>query len=175
MNTRGCGGLLFLLALVIVTGCAGPQALATHDPVRRLKERATQYWDARVRGDVVEAYRLHSPAFREAVTLSAFAQGRGVTTVFEHEIKDVRLDGDEGVVPVRFNYTVVHPMLAKPVEPRWSETEEQWVRIDGEWYRKFRFPVGEPYPDTPWNRPRQAAKSPPVPTSSIEAPAAPGR
>jgi hypothetical protein len=174
MKARGYGGLLLLLALAIFAGCAAPQTVATPDPGRRLKERVAQYWDARVRGDTVETYRLHPPAFREAVTLSAFAQGRGATTIFDYEVKNVKIDGDEGVVAVRYNYTVVHPMLAKPVEPRWGETEEQWVSIDGEWYRKFRFPIGEPYPDSPWNRPRQAAKRP-APSSSIEAPAAPGR
>jgi hypothetical protein len=164
----------WLLLVVVMAGCAGANAVATRDPVERLKERAGQYWEARIRGDLVETYRLHPPAFRKTVALTAFVQGRGVTTVLDYEIKETKVEGDEGVVNTRFNYTVVHPMLVKPVKPRWEEIEEQWVRVDGEWYRKFRFPVGEPYPDTPWNRPRQAAGSP-APSSVIEAPVAPGR
>jgi len=172
--TSGPHPWALLVALAMLAGCAGTQAVATRDPETRLRERNAQYWDARVRGDLFDAYRFHPPAFREAVTFSAYSQGRGVTTVLDYEIKDVRIDGDEATVKSRYYYTVLHPMLVKPVQPRWGEVDEQWVRVDGEWYRKFRFPVGDPYPDTPWNRPGQVAK-PAAPPSSVEAPAAPGR
>ena len=141
---------LLLLVLVLLAGCAGMRAMPTRDPALRLRERVGQYWDARVKGDLLATYTLHEPAFRRAVTLTAFLQGRGVTTVLEHEILGERIEGDLGIVKVKVNSTVRHRKLVKPVEPFWAEFEEQWVHVEGEWYRKFRFPVGEPYPAVDW-------------------------
>lgn len=161
-----------LLGFVILAGCAGAGTPQTADQVERLRTRVARYWDARLGGDLLETYRLHPPAFRKAITFSAFAAGRGAIPVLEYEIKDVRVNGPEGVVVIRTNYTVLHKSLAKPMAPRWGEVEEQWVMVSGEWYRKFRFPMGDPYAETPWNRPDAptGAVSPPT---SVEAPAAP--
>lgn len=145
----GLPGLL--LVVMLLAGCAGTRAMATRDPALPLKERAAQYWDARVKGDLFATYTLHEPAFRRAVTLTGFLQGRGVTKVLEYEIVGERIEGDLGIVKLKMKSTVTHPKLIKPVEPSWSEVEEQWVRVDGEWYRKFRFPVGEPYPAVDWD------------------------
>lgn len=109
------------------------------------------YWDARIASDLLAIYTLHEPAFRRVVTLTSFLQGRGVTKVLEYEILGERIEGERGIVKVKVKSTVTHPMLIKPVEPSWAEFEEQWVRVKGEWYRKFRFPVGEPYPDVDWD------------------------
>jgi len=140
-----------LLVVVLLAGCAGAQAVATRDPALLLRERAAQYWEARVKGDLLSTYALHEPAFRRAVTLTGFLQGRGVTKVVEYEILGERIEGEVGIVKVKMKSSVTHPKLIKPVEPSWAEFEEQWVRVDGEWYRKFRFPIGEPYPAVPWD------------------------
>ena len=162
--TPGLQGLLLLL-VVLLTGCVGTQAVATRDPALRLRERAGQYWDARVRGDLLATYTLHEPAFRRAVPLTGFLQGRGVTKVLEYLVLGERIEGELGIVKVKMKSTVTHPKLIKPVEPSWAEFEEQWVRVDGEWYRKFRFPVGDPYPAVNWDdvaAEKQSSEPPPV-------------
>lgn len=144
-----------LVTAAVILGCAGPLTTQTvDDRETRLKARAAIYWEARVSGDLVETYRLHEPNFRKKVTLTAFSQGRGVSTVFDYEITAVRIEGDRGHVTSRINYTITHPMLAKSVEPRWREIEEQWRWVDGEWYRRFRFPMGDPYPKNTWWEPQ---------------------
>lgn len=148
-----------LAAATVSVGCAGPLTTKTIDREARLRERAAVYWEARVSGDLVETYRLHEPNFRKKVTLTAFSQGRGVSTVFDYEITTVRIEGDVGYVTSRINYTITHPMLAKPVEPRWREIEEQWRWVDGEWYLRFRFPMGDPYPDKAWWDPHSTDKA----------------
>ena len=144
-------GLQTLLLAVLLAGCAGAQATAARDPALRLRERAAQYWESRVAGDLVATYTLHEPAFRRAVTLTGFAQGRGVTKVLEYEILGARIEGELGIVTVKMRSVVTYSKLIKPVEPKWAEFEEQWARVDGEWYRKFRFPIGEPYPAVNWD------------------------
>jgi hypothetical protein len=154
-----------LLAAVLLAGCAGIQAVAVRNPQLGLRERGAQYWDARLKGDLLATYTLHEPAFRRAVTLTAFLQGRGMTPVLVYEILGERIEGDLGIVKVKIKSTVTHPKLVKPVEPFWAEFEEQWVRVDGIWYRKFRFPVGEPYPDVDWDdvaAKNRTSGSPPV-------------
>jgi hypothetical protein len=154
------------LLVAILFGCAGPQAQAPRDPAQRLKERVSEYWEARIRSDLVATYALHEPAFRRAVTLTAFLQGRGVTHVYDYEILEPKIDGDMATVPARIKWSITHRALVKPVEPRWADIEERWVRVDGEWYRKFRFPVGDPYPEIDWNEiaaERELAAPPPRP------------
>ena len=156
---------LLPLLVVLLAGCVGAQAVATRDPSLRLRERVRQYWDARVRGDLLATYTLHEPAFRRAVPLTGFLQGRGATKVLEYEALGERIEGELGIVKVKMKSTVTHPRLIRPVEPSWAEFEEQWVRVDGEWYRKFRFPVGEPYPAVNWDEiaaENQSSEPPPV-------------
>ena len=165
---RVFGGLLITLAVAV--GCAAPQqqpeARKAVDPEARLVERVKAYWETRVKGDLIETYRFHEPNFRKKVTLTAFAQGRGASTILDYEVKSVRIEDAKGFVAMRLYYTIIHPRLAKPVEPRWQEVEEQWRLVDGEWYRRFRFPVGDPYPDhTAWDAPppEAAGQSAPPP------------
>jgi hypothetical protein len=134
------------------------------DPEMRLRARAAQYWDARAHGDLVETYQLHEPAFRRAVTLTAFAQGRGVTTVHEHAILGQEIQGNLAVVRMKIRSSFRHAKMIKPVEPKWDEFEEQWVRVGDEWYRKFRFPVGDPYPPVNWDDVAAGRQKPRLPT-----------
>jgi len=153
--TAGLPGLLLALLLV---GCAGPQRQAGPVPEQSagpaldesLRERVVRYWEARMRNDLLADYQLHEPAFRRAVTFTAFAQGRGATPILAYEILDERVEGDVAFVKVKKQSTIKHPKLVKPVQPRWTESEEQWVRVEGAWYRKFRFPMGDPYPPVDW-------------------------
>lgn len=145
------GARSLLLVMIVLAGCAGVQPVAARDPELRLRERAAQYWDARLKGDLLTTYTVHEPAFRRAVTLTAFLQGRGLTPVLAYEILGERIEGDLGIVKIKMQSTITHPRLVRPAKPSWSEFEEQWVRVDGEWYRKFRFPTGEPYQDVNWD------------------------
>lgn len=157
MISGWCG---LLLVMGVLGGCAEHREITqdiTHDittlfdPAARLRARVAQYWDARVRRDLVATYQLHEPAFRRAVTLTAFAQGRGSTTVHEHAIVGRTIHGDLAVVRMKILASFHHPKLIRPVTPREKEFDEQWVRVGDDWYRKFRFPVGDPYPPVDWD------------------------
>lgn len=163
---------LWILILVSGAGCSGTGLVSGGDPVYRdggalygdsqslhLKARVAEYWEARIQGDLVKTYMLHEPAYRRAATLTAFAQGRGATPIFDYAIQDVEFRGTLGIVKMKIRSSIVHPMLVKPVEPRWGEHEEQWVQVDGEWYRKFRFPVGDPYRPIDWDEIREKSQS----------------
>ena len=147
MITVGLPGVLLALLLV---GCAVPERLTGNAPDEPLRDRVARYWEARIRGDLLATYQLHEPAFRRAVTFAAFSQGRGATPTLAYEILDERVEGDVAFVKVKKYSTVKHEKLIKPVEPRWTESEEQWIQVEGVWYRRFRFPMGDPYPPVDW-------------------------
>lgn len=147
MMTIGLSGVLLALLLVGASGLQRSAVAASDEPLR---ERVIRYWEARLQSDLLAAYQLHEPAFRRAVTFAAFSQGRGAAPALAYEILDERVDGDKAFVKVRHQTTIKHPKFIKPVQPRWMETEEQWIRVEGVWYRKFRFPIGEPYPPFDW-------------------------
>ena len=50
-----------LLALAVLGGCA---AFEPKTPEQAVAERATQYWQARIQGDMGKAYSLLTPAYR---------------------------------------------------------------------------------------------------------------
>lgn len=163
---HGRGFLTALLILILAggAGCGGAGRadigrIRADDPILHLKDRVAEYWEARIQGDLVKTYMLHEPAYRRAVTLTGFSQGRGATPIFDYEIQDVEFKGTLAIVKMKIRSSVVHPMLVKPVEPRWSEFEEQWVQVDGQWYRKFRFPVGDPYRPVDWDEIREKSPS----------------
>lgn len=152
--TRRCRRVLAALWILMLgsgAGCAGAGLARQDDPVKRLEARVAEYWEARIRGDLVKTYMLYEPGFRRVVTLTGFLQGRGAAPVFDYAVTKTEMKDDLGIVAVKVRATVVHPALVKPVEPRWKEIEEQWVRIDGEWYKKFRFPTGDPYRTVDWD------------------------
>lgn len=125
---------------------AQPPQPVVRDPATRLGERVAQYWDARVRGDLLETYAVHEPAFRRAVTLTAFLQGRGSVPITEYAVLNEQIEGRLAYVKMKVKSGLNHQAATKPVEPRWVEFHEQWVWVEGDWYRKYRFPVGDPYP-----------------------------
>ncbi len=144
-------GWLGLLLLSLLVGCAVMQTQGSLDAAGRLRERASRYWDARINGDLMAAYTAHEPAFRRAVTLQTFAPSIGVSRVLAYEIVGVRIRGELGFVRVKMRVASPFALSAKQAEPNWQEMEERWVRVDGEWYRKFRFPAKDPYPPVNWD------------------------
>jgi hypothetical protein len=174
------------LLIILSTGCAGvsgsgqvglsPDAkradvvdqssgsdspFALRDETEQLKGRARQYWQARSKKDLVATYDLHEPGFKRVVTLTGFLQGAGVSQVLAFEILGARIEGSLGIVQVKFQAVSKHPLLVKPAEPVWHEIEEQWILVDREWFRKFRFSSANPYPPVDWDEMgRQGRRSP---------------
>lgn len=127
------------------------QAQDSGDSAGRLRKRAIVYWDARVNGDAMTAYTAHEPSFRRAVSLQTFAPSAGVGRVLAYEIIGVRIGGDLGFVRVKMQNASPFISPGKQTGLHWQEMEERWVRVDGEWYRKFRFPAKDPYPPVNWD------------------------
>lgn len=135
--------LLASVAAFLLGACAAAGlSPARQNPEARLTDRAKGYWEARMRRDLVAQYAFEDPWLREHVTLTAWMRGRGATKVLSYEIKEVRVQGEEGHVKLHVSYQPTHPQLAH-LPPTDTEFEQQWVRVDGEWYLKYRS-IGDP-------------------------------
>jgi len=124
---------------LFVAACAGVGLPPSphKDPEARLRERASEYWEARKRGDLVAQYGFQPPPYREQVTLSAFVRGRGATQILSCDITEVSVKDGDGLVKLKLTYKASHPLLVNR-PPAEMDLEQRWVRVDGDWYVKGR-------------------------------------
>lgn len=139
---RGAVVLWCALAALAVSACAGQDLKqAVQNPDERLMERVRQYWEARVRDDIVEQYSLEEPWMRERVSLTAYARGKGATKILEYEIKGVEGKSPDAVAKLHLKYKIMFSKLAHlPLQE--VDIEQSWVWVDGEWYLQYRSAVG---------------------------------
>ncbi len=134
-----------LLLLVLLTGlliaCAGPtqgtppppQARAPQSPEEALRARATQFWDARVKSDLVAQYELLEPRGREQMTLTGFVQSHSSIVFLSYEIQQIEVAGDEGRVTAMTKFRMNLPQVSR-FGPWDQRVPMLWRRVDGLWY-----------------------------------------
>lgn len=114
--------------------------------VDRLPERVSRFWEARKRADWGDNLELTDPFFRLGVTREAFVANQLKIVYHAFKIADTRFAGNSALVTVR--YTVEIPGLFLQsgqkitVPKREEEVVEEWIWIDGDWYRVFRDAMG---------------------------------
>jgi hypothetical protein len=135
-----------VLLMALLTACAAqtagtttatpPQAQAPPSPEETLRVRATRYWDARVKGDLVTQYEYLEPRAREQVTLTGFVRARGGVVFQSYELEEVNVVGDEGLVASRATFRVT----LKDVErfgPWTQRVLMHWVKVGDQWYVRY--------------------------------------
>ncbi|MGH7412292.1 MAG: hypothetical protein ACREJ6_14700 [Candidatus Methylomirabilis sp.] len=146
---RGRTRLLLALPIGIVVGlvtaCAGqtpaktappPQTLAPLSPEEALRARATQFWEARVKGDLATQYDLLEPRSHEWVTLTAFARARSSVVFQSYKLQELDVAGDEGLVTASATFR----MNLKEIQrfgPWTQRVIMRWVRVGGQWYVRY--------------------------------------
>ena len=136
---------LFLLVLIGgLVACAGqappgqgapppPQAAAPQSPEEALRARATRFWEARLKGDLVTQYELVVPAAREQVTLTGFVRARGSLSFLSYTIKDVQVTGDDGWVTALTTFRMNLPQVSR-FGPWDQRAVMRWRKVDDLWY-----------------------------------------
>jgi hypothetical protein len=130
------------LTALVVSACAsqGVQQ-ASQTPEQRLVERVRQYWEARVRDDIVEQYRFEEPTIREQVSLTAFARGKGATKILAYEVKGVEVKDSGAVAKVHLRYRILVSRLAH-LPPKEVDLDQAWVWVEDNWYLRYQSAVG---------------------------------
>lgn len=112
------------------------QPQAPRSPEEALRARATTFWEARVKGDLVTQYELLEPAARERVTLTGFVLARSSVIFLSYEIQEVEVAGDKGRVTALTTFRMNLPQVSR-FGPWDQRAIMRWVKVDGLWYHLY--------------------------------------
>jgi hypothetical protein len=151
--------LIVLLMLLVVSPTAaqlpsgaapaGSVAEGQAADVQSLRERAAEYWAARVARDYRAQWALMEPRFTGRTDPDEYAKGKGAVRYLGYEVGDAKIDGFFATVQVKVLGEVAVPGRAtsKPYT-KVATLSDAWIRVDGVWYRRADQP-SEPAPQAP--------------------------
>lgn len=125
------------IKLTLLLSCIGGLAAAasasalepTVDPEQRLRERATEYWQAARARDLSTMYRMELAAKQGLLTPDKARNALGTSSVLSYEFASLDVTGDDAVVVVNVEYRL--PDLRAPVP---MTKRDRWTFLDGDWY-----------------------------------------
>ena len=121
-----------------VTKQAGtpPTVAKPEEQAQALRERAAEYWAARMEGDDKTQWELLEPRGKGRVTAQEYAAGRSGVRYLGYQIEDAAIDGYFAIVKVRLLFQpILQRMASVPVQS--VLMDDQWVRVAGTWYRQL--------------------------------------
>lgn len=125
------------IKLMLLLSCIGGLMAAasisatepTVDPEQRLRERATDYWQAAQARDLSTMYRMELAAKQGQLTPDKARNVLGTSTVLSYEFTSLDVTGDDAVIVVNVKYRL--PDLRAPVP---TTRRDRWTFLDGDWY-----------------------------------------
>jgi hypothetical protein len=134
--------------LLQVAGGAG-WALAQQTPViaaapsdaeaTALRERAAEFWAARVSGDAEKQWQLLEPRGKGRISAQEYGASPTGGKYLAYKVEDAVIKGYFATVKVRLlvQQYIQAPGPPPPLVPQTTVVEDGWVRIRGVWYRRF--------------------------------------
>lgn len=102
---------------------------STADPEQRLRERATDYWQAAQARDLSTMYRMELAAKQGQLTADKARNTLGTSSVISYEFANLEVTGNDAVVVVNVKYRL--PDLKAPIP---MTRRDSWTFLDGDWY-----------------------------------------
>ena len=93
-----------------------------------LNERIQAYWEARVKGQVEQAFEFETPGVMEKQDYLKKMMATNIAFT-KYSIRSIREKADEAEVDLQVEYLL--PGLSRPVS---SSLLDKWVRVEGRWY-----------------------------------------
>ena len=135
--------LAFVAALVGCTATAPVGSTAStasvqdnasaNTPQGQIRQRSTEFWEARQRNDVAAAYSYTSPSYRKVHDQEFFrVHYSGIPVVVSREIVDVQCDAALQRCILQNKYMVSPPMMGGGMVPVYGK--EIWLQEDGQWW-----------------------------------------
>ena len=129
--------IIGLIVLLLAGSCAHRPPRAVSDPESVLKARATAYWQHRINGELADAYAFEIPAIREKTSLTNYIKSLSNGILLrEATVQRLTLDGDQGIVRMKFAFRLVGIYTPKKGIP--MQGNDYWELIDGTWYHAYR-------------------------------------
>ena len=108
--------------------------------VSLLKQRASEFWDARVKKDYEKEFSLYDPFFQAVMNKYAFMGNMGKILYHTFEIKEIKLQGNVAWVTINIVYSIPKLKVKKQEFFKGetpAEFQERWLYIDNNWYREY--------------------------------------
>ncbi len=145
---RRSQSLLLVVLIGLLTACARqttaqgtpPQTRVEQSPEEALRARATQFWEARVKGDLAAQYDLLEPKAREQVTLTGYVRARSGVVFLSYTLQEVEVAGAEGTVTANATFRLNLPQASR-FGPWTQAAITRWVRVEGLWYLRYESQV----------------------------------
>jgi hypothetical protein len=111
-----------------------PEALARD--AEALRERAAEFWKARVALDATKQWELLEPRGRGRMAPAEYGGVPRAVKYLAYQVEDANIRGYFGTVKVRL---IVQPVLPsapnRRIAPAAVVIDDSWVKIQGTWYR----------------------------------------
>ena len=106
---------------------------SANTPQGQIRQRSTEFWQARQRNDVAAAYSYTSPSYRKVHDQEFFrVHYAGIPVVASREIVDVQCDDALQRCILQNKYMVSPPMMGGGMVPVYGK--EIWLQEDGQWW-----------------------------------------
>ena len=104
------------------------------NPQQQVRQRATERWQALVKGEISRAYSYNTPGFRAVVTPDGYRNRIGSSVIWlGAEVNRVEcLEADKCTAVVRIDYKPV--MMRQNSDKFSTHVDETWLFEDGEWW-----------------------------------------
>jgi hypothetical protein len=125
--------LVLLFAMTVLAACAAVTPESKKDVI---VERAEARWVAMLSGDLQTAYSYLSPGYRSKVPYEDYVMAMRLRRVVwtSADYLDHSCDGDICTVRFKTGFKVNRPVPGLDVYNGTQEVEEQWLKIDGQWW-----------------------------------------
>ena len=138
-----CGFALFFFCLTFSLLAASlGQASSSSNSAEHLKERASQYWNYKVKDDWEQAFKYEDPETVKGVNLTDYIRSVGGGTKWlGAEVESVHIQGEKArvVVALKYIWTFADPGQ-QPEKGFVSTLTDPWTLKNGTWYHKYRKP-----------------------------------
>ena len=127
---RRIGAAALALGMLSLTGCA---ALAPATPEHTVEKRATEYWQARMAGQVGKAYALSTPSYRKLRTEAQFKMQFGAGASVEGaEVTKVTCAEEKCTAQMKISVKPALMGLKVGTIPMYMD--EIWLLEEGQWW-----------------------------------------
>lgn len=152
MNSIGWIRRLWFISVIalIMVVFALPVSSEKVDPRKeRLLERVNSYWNDRVQGKIGNNYDYYDPFFRARVKRVVYEASLVEIKFLSYKIGDkVEVTENIAKVPMKVEFEIPETVVMGKkivVPPKKDEWVEDWIWIDGDWFKVFKLQANATY------------------------------
>lgn len=130
---------IIVLGLIISSGCATKDAVKKVSDEEALRERVVAYWGFRIKEEYDKSYIFESPLYRKEINLVNYIKRSGNPMVSYKNFEVAKIDRkDEDLAKVRIKVRGEYRVPGAKPFVHDMFVNEQWVRLEGQWYHTFK-------------------------------------